>query len=173
MSPDPTRDRIHEICFTGALLLAGGGFVAAALLTPVDESAAFNSRALPLAVAFGIIACSAVRLALLSRSLRGHRVHGVGGGGISTRVVVPLSAAMVAYVALVQLLGYLAGTALVLIAVQWIFGTRDLRPILAVAVVVAVVADILFIGLLGVFMPDGWLPEQVQEWTRASARTPP
>jgi hypothetical protein len=169
MSSDETKTDLYELYFTGALTMAGAAFIVAAFLTPVDESVEFNSRALPLAMAIGIAVCGAVRLCSLYRLARGIDLLPIETRGVVVRVVVPLTAAMVAYVILVQALGYLAGTALILTAVQWIFGARRTILVLTLAITCAALAYYLFVSLLGMYMPDGWLVELVQEMWRAHA----
>jgi hypothetical protein len=157
----------EEIAFSATLALIGVGFICAALLTRVEPDAEFNARTLPLLLAAIVAAYGAAKGLTLYRVARGTPRPALDAGGLVVRIVIPLSAAMVLYVPLVEALGYGVSTVLVLIAVLWIFGVRGPVRVVVLAVVAGLVANYAFIELLRLYMPDGWLVEAVQGWLRA------
>ena len=79
---------------------------------------------------------------------------------LSIQVIAKLAATLaigIAYVWLLSATGYLISTAITLAALLALFGTRSVVKVTIIAVVGAAIYYFLFIRLMGIYSPVGWL----------------
>ena len=162
MSTSQTQSVMEEAVFTVVLLLACVVFLFAAITVEIHEEIGITSRSLPITITLMILAYSVVKAVFLFKSARRHQFNLLRTDGIVVKVILPLSAAMVLYVPLVMAFGYVLATVMVLVFVLRVFDVRDLGFSFAISVVVGIVANHIFVEMLGMFMPSGWLMETVQ-----------
>lgn len=163
MSNDQPQTVWEEAVFTIALLLTCVVLLVAATTVATHEESGLTSRSLPITLSVTIAIYSAVKVDSLLRSTHRHQFYPIRTDGITVKIILPLSLTMILYVPVVMFLGYITGTAIVLMIVLWVFGVRNLVFNFAISVVVGIVADYVFVDTLGMFMPTGWLIETVRE----------
>ncbi len=135
--------------WTGLVLaVIGAGFLTASFDIRITEAGLIGPRFVPQVVC-GLVVASGLILAL------GRRTAGGESGP-----ALPLRAALLIAIGLVNVwlvprVGYAAATMLVAGSVFALFGQRDWRVIAGGAVVSGVAFHLLFIELMGVFMPAG------------------
>lgn len=134
-----------------AIALAGAGLLAATGQIRITEAGLIGPRFVPQ------IVCVLLILGGLWLALRPNGVAGESGSARPWRALILLAIGF-AYAALVPLIGYLLATALAAGAGFALFGQRGWRQILIASVAAAAVFHIVFIEVLGLFMPRGrWL----------------
>ena len=135
--------------WTGLILaIVGSGFLAASFDIRITEDGLIGPRFVPQVVC-GLVVASGLILALGGGTVRGQRGP-----------VVPWRAALLigiglANVWLIPRVGYAAATMLVSAATLTLFSRRDWRVVTGGAVMSGVAFHVLFIELMGVFMPHG------------------
>jgi hypothetical protein len=153
----------RELTFCVCLIAVSALLLIEGLGASIDEDSVLNARALPATLSAVVLVYAALRGVSVMRQAYGSPIPRPQLDGLTIRIVVPLSAAMVLYVWLVQAIGYPGATALTMVWVFWIFGVRRVVPNLALSGASAVVSTFLFVTLLGMYMPEGWLLEWVLE----------
>jgi putative tricarboxylic transport membrane protein len=134
-----------------ALLEAGN-------ITVPGSSNAIGPRAFPYAVGILLVATG---VAVLVGLARGHRGEAESGEDVDTGLgtdwvrVVLLVGSLLALVVLIEPLGWPIAATVLFAGAAWSLGARPLWRPLLVGAVVAVVTQIVFTQLLGVFLPAG------------------
>lgn len=149
----PWRAFLFYLCLLslGLLLLIEG------MGAEIDEGSIINARTLP-CILSGIVSCYAlVQCVLLWGEVRQCPFPRLRSDGLTVQIVMPLTGGMVAYVWIVQMLGYPIGTALTMIWVFWVFGVRRTALNVGLSVMAAAVAYVVFVMMLKMYMPEGWL----------------
>jgi hypothetical protein len=149
----------REAVFLSCLAIVAIIFLIASLQTVVEDDGLLDGRSIP-ALTSGIIALYAIqRIVSVFSSFKFSKPPRVDLSGIVLRIIIPLSLTMVAYVGVVILVGYPIGTGISMMVVLWIFDVRRIVLNIALSVTAALVSNYLFVELLGMFMPKGWLVE--------------
>lgn len=153
-----------EFFFTLVLLGTVLALLSQGLTAQIDERGTVNARSFPVTLT-GLIGIYAFCMALaLFRKAAGQRIPRVRLDGMSARVIMPLTASMFAYVWIVEAVGYIVGTALIMAVVLWLFEVRRMVLNAAISVGSALSAQFIFVKMLGMYMPEGWLLAKVMEW---------
>jgi putative tricarboxylic transport membrane protein len=136
------------------LVISGSGISA-----PAGEQS-IGPRFVPFLVGGAMVA---VGLWLAVAVLRGDRGHSEEGEDVDTeastdwRTLLPIVAAFVGYVVILQPVGYLLSTIALFAATAWSLGARNVRMLVLLSIVVPFVTYMLFTRALGIFLPNGIL----------------
>lgn len=145
-----------EILFSASMFVIGVIGVHQSLASSVDE-VGINARTMPSIMAGLVAAFGLWQLISLVPAGLGQPFSLGAGGKLTTRIIIPLCAEMVAYVLLISLFGFATATALTMVLVLWTFGSRKIMPNIVIACVTAGVMQLIFISALGMYMPEGSL----------------
>jgi putative tricarboxylic transport membrane protein len=106
-----------------------------------------------------------ISLALAVEVLRGHRVEPEAGEDVDTsmptdwRTLGTIAAVFIAFIVLIEPLGFVLSTAILFAGVAWSLGARRPARLAAISLTVALVVYLGFDRLLGITLPNG-----VLEW---------
>lgn len=148
---------LNELLFALAVLAFGAIYFWQSMLITVEEGGV-NARTLPAIMSGAILLYGLGRaIQLLLRRPESAAPRIAQGRSILLWVVLPLTVEMVVYVQLIHLAGYLLATFLTMLAVFWTFGLRRPLPMILLSAGAAVVMQLIFVKLLGLYMPSGSL----------------
>lgn len=148
---------LNELLFALAVLVLGAIFFWQSMLITVEQGGV-NARTLPAIMSGAILLYGIARVIQLARRRPETREpRREEGRSTILSVVLPLTAEMVIYVQLIHLVGYLLATFLIMLAVFWTFGLRKPLQMIILSAAAAVVLQMIFVKLLGLYMPAGRL----------------
>jgi uncharacterized MAPEG superfamily protein len=149
--------RIDIICglFTGAFSLL---FYIGTLSFP-DMSIGINPRAYPMVIIVAAFALSLLLVVQGAKKLRREKGEGqrILPRGRTARLMVMLSAAMLAYALSMEDLGYIIVTPFLAALTMWLFGERKALKILAVSLLATIVLYWVFRFLFRVPLPRSFI----------------
>jgi putative tricarboxylic transport membrane protein len=163
--------------FLSAAIVVGLGILCLYLAYSIEvfQKVLIGPRPVPMAIAGMIIALGLLQFVVTwatrakSRKDSDLPVSGKGNGespGLSKPAVVRMTALIIigfAYIWLFAAIGYLLATAIAMAALLVIFGTHSAAKVVLMTAIGTAVYYIIFIRLMGIYNPSGWLinPEMI------------
>ncbi len=160
---DPKRSGVAfgDLLISLGVMGLGGYFVYGALQINVAQTyARVGPRFFPFLVAFGLLLCGAL---LLMQALRGQTAEpeeaedADADAPIDYRAVGTIAAALVLYVLVLKIAGFILASAVLFWGVALAFGSRAWLRDPLVGLALALVVFEAFTRLLGLRLPAGWL----------------
>lgn len=143
-------------------LAVGGLYLFLALQLPMESRRGVGPALFPIIAVTIFLACVGIDLIrLFVKYRRGHWEHGTGR--LSWRVLAVIGI-IIAYLALVNVLGHLLTAALITAALVLIFGRRPWWQVLLAAAIAGFGTDYLFSEVFGLNLPTGIFEIGVTSW---------
>ncbi len=145
-----------EAVFSLAICAIGVVFFWQGQVTRVDEMGV-NARTMPSVISIILIVYGAFSAIWFLKQNVASAHEGIENSlhKVFWTAVLPLLVEMALYVFLIRLIGYPLATFLIMPSVFWTFGLRSICTILALSAVSSLIGWIIFIQLLGMYVPPG------------------